>query len=266
MKFHAEIGVIGGSGFYSLLKNSEKIKVKSKYGKPSSDFTIGEIFGKSIAFLPRHGERHKYPPHKIPFKANIDCFKELGVKFIIAPCACGSLQPQIKPGDFVICDQFIDRTWGRDDTFFHGPEVTHISIDHPYCNYLRDIAIKVGKKLKYNLHKKGTVVIINGPRFSTKAESEWYQRNEWDVINMTQYPEVVLAREAEIAYVGIALVTDYDTGVAGMQDVLPVTLDEVIKIFNENNKKVKKMIYEMIKEIDPKKDCSCHTALKKAIL
>lgn len=262
----AEIGVIGGSGFYSLLKDIKKVVVNTPFGAPSSHYSLGKVGDKKVAFLPRHGENHQFPPHKIPFKANIYGFKKLGIKYLISPCAAGSLQTHIKPGDFVIADQFVDRTKGRSDTFFEGPKVVHITCDQPYCQTLRSLATKVGHKLKYPVHKTGTVVVINGPRFSTLAESEWFKNQGWEVINMTQYPEMVLAREMEICFLNISLITDYDVGVKEDEGVKPVTTNEVLRSFKKNNKKLKKYILEIIKDIKLKKTCSCQSALQQAIL
>lgn len=246
----ADIGVFGGSGFYSFLENIEEIEMDTPYGKPSDKFAIATFEGKKIAFLPRHGRNHHLPPHMIPYKANLFAMKQLGVKAILAPTASGSLQPHIKPGDFVICDQFIDRTSGRKDTFFDGPETRHISAAHPYCPELRRLAIKTGKDLGITVHESGTVVVIHGPRFSTVAESRWFSKMGWEVINMTQYPEVYLAREMGICYGNIALITDFDAGLEGQDNILPVTEDEVLRVFSENNDKVKKMLFEIIKNLD----------------
>ncbi len=261
-----KIGIFGGSGFYKLLEKAEEVDIDTPYGKPSSKITIGEYAGKKIAFLPRHGEKHQYPPHKIPYRANIWAFKELGVERIISPSAAGSLQPNIKPGDFVICDQFIDRTWGREDTFFDGPKVAHISGAHPYCSDLRNSAVQSCKELDIKVHEKGTAVIINGPRFSSTAESRWFSSRGWEVINMTQYPEVILAREAEICYVNISLITDFDAGLEGTHNIEPVTADEVVRVFNENNEKVKKVIFKMIEKISESRNCQCGEALKTAFI
>lgn len=271
-----KIGIFGGSGFYKLLEKAEEIDIDTPYGKPSAKITIGEYAGKKIVFLPRHGEKHQYPPHKIPYKANIWAFKELGVERIISPSAAGSLQPSIKPGDFVVCDQFIDRTWGREDTFFDGPKVAHISAARPYCPDLRNLAVQSCRELDIKVHEKGTAVIINGPRFSSTAESRWFSSHGWEVINMTQYPEVVLAREAEICYVNISLITDFDAGLEGTHGIEPVTADEVVRVFNENNEKVKKVIFKIIEKIFTRqsldegrpesKDCRCGEALKTAFI
>ena len=262
----AQIGVFGGSGFYDLLDKAEEIEMKTDYGRPSAKVLLGEIANKKVAFIPRHGDKHSLPPHQVNYKANIEAFKQLGVKQIIAPCAAGSLQPQVKPGDFVILDQFVDRTRGRDDTFFNGSKVAHIGGADPYCPNLAKQAIIACQNLKINVHDKGIVVVVNGPRFSTRAESRWFSAQGWQVINMTQYPEVILAREKEICYCGIALITDFDTGLEGMQDIFPVSIEEVIKVFNQNNAKVKKVIFEIIKNLPVKAACQCQQALKNALI
>lgn len=258
------IGIIGGSGFYEFLEGKE-ISVSTPYGKPSDKILISEHCGKKIAFLPRHGKKHQYPPHKINYRANLSAFKKLGVERVIIPCAVGSLKPQIKPGHFVVCDQFINRTRAREDTLFDGPKVAHISMAEPYCPQLREMATKNCRRLKIPFHQKGTVVVIEGPRFSTKAESKIFSK-EADIINMTQYPEVVLARELEMCCLNISLVTDYDAGLRGRKDVKPVTANHVTKIFQKNNKKVKELILEMIKDIPEQRKCGCTCALKEAIL
>lgn len=246
---------------YSFLENVKEIKVKTPYGAPSDSIALATLHGKKVAFLPRHGKDHRYPPHKIPYRANLWAMKELGVKKIIGPCAAGSIQKKVKPGEFVICDQFVDRTSGRSDTFYDGPVTTHISAADPYCPSLRKLAIQVCRNLKIPHRGEGTVVVIQGPRFSTRSESRWFSSQGWEVINMTQYPECILARELELCYVNISLITDYDVG---MEGVPPVTHEGVIQIFNKNNEKVKKVIFEIIKRMDPEEFCSCQEALKNA--
>jgi len=239
MNYKADIGVFGGSGFYSFLENVEEIEMETPYGKPSDKIAIATYEGKRIA------KNHQFPPHMIPYRANLYAMKKLGVKKILAPTSSGSLRADIKPGDFVICDQFVDRT-------------KHISSAHPYCPELRKIAIQVGKDLGITTHEKGTVVVIQGPRFSTVAESRWFSKMGWDVINMTQYPEVYLARELGICYANIALITDYDAGLEGRDDIEPVTEEAVLKVFAENNEKVKNMLFEVIKRIDlENSNCTC---------
>ncbi len=261
---HVEIGVFGGSGFYSLFEKPQKINLETPYGKPSAPITIAEISGEKVAFLPRHGEKHQYPPHKIPYKANIYAFKMLGVKNIISPCSAGSLSPKIKPGSFVILDQFIDRTHSRDDTYYHGPLTIHIGGAQPYCPILQKIAYNACQKLKIKAHKKGTVVVINGPRFSTTAESYFFSKFGFETINMTQYPENILAREQEICFLGIALITDFDAGLAAQGKIKPVELKEVLKVFKENNEKSKRLIFEIIKNLPHQMDCFCLHALENA--
>ncbi len=244
--------------------------METPYGQPSDKVLIAEHAGKKIAFLPRHGKKHQLPPHKINYRANLSVCKTLGVERVIAPCAVGSLKPEIKPGDFVICDQFIDRTKNRKDTFFDGPQVAHISMAEPYCPELRKLAIKACEKLEIPCHKTGTVVVIEGPRFSTKAESNYYSKFA-DIINMTQYPEVALARELEMCYLNISLVTDYDAGLKIGRDNIPtnfeaVTAQEVLKTFKENTEKLKKLILEIVKNIAISRACPCGQALKHAFL
>jgi 5'-methylthioadenosine phosphorylase len=242
----AEIGVYGGSGFYELISDVEEIKVETPYGPPSDMVALGTIAGKRVAFLPRHGRRHTLPPHMIPYRANAYAMKSLGVTKIIGPAAVGSLQPHIKPGDFVVCDQFVDRTSGRGDTFYDGPVTAHIMGADPYCEDLRKLAVEAIKSRDITVHETGTVVVIQGPRFSTRAESSWFTGNKWDVINMTQYPEVILARELEMCYVNISLVTDWDAGCVGLPGVEPVTADEVVRVLCANNERVRGVILDMI--------------------
>jgi len=268
MDKQAQIGIFGGSGFYELLENAKEIEMKTEFGLPSAKVRLGEIAGKKVAFIPRHGDKHTIPPHKINYKANIEAFKMLGVERIISPCAAGSLQAWIKPGDFVVLDQFVDRTRGRDDTFYHGQDgkVIHIGGADPYCPDMAPAVIKACQSLEVKVHDKGTIVIINGPRFSTRAESRWFSSQGWEVIGMTQYPEAILAREKEICYCGIALITDFDAGLEGMQDIYPVSFDEVLRVFKENNEKIKKVIFEIIKNLPNERGCPCGESLKNATL
>jgi len=257
----AEIGVFGGSGFYSLLENPVEMKVDTPYGAPSAPVMFGEIGGRGVAFLPRHGASHQYPPHMINYRANVYAMKLLGVRRIIGPNACGSLQPHVKPGDFVICDQFVDRTWGRTDTFYDGPTTVHVSSADPYCSTMRSVAIEKAQDLGIVVHPAGTVVVIQGPRFSTRSESKWFASHGWEVVNMTQYPECYLARELEMCYCNISLITDYDVG---MEGVPPVTNEEVVRVFAENNQKVRDLIHAMIPALPSDRACVCSTALQGA--
>lgn len=242
----AEIGVFGGSGFYHLLENAESIPVETPYGCPSSNVMVGTIGGKKVAFLPRHGEKHTLPPHKINYRANVWAFKSLGITRVISPCAAGSLQKEVAPGHFVFCDQYVDRTSGRADTFYDGPRTTHVSAADPFCEDMRKVAIASAKELGIPHHETGTVVVIQGPRFSTRAESQWFNQMGWGVINMTQYPEVHLVKELEMASLSIALITDYDCGVDG---VPPVSHEQVVKVFTENNQKLKDLLIKLITDL-----------------
>src|ERR671937_2683956 len=185
----AEIGVFGGSGFYSFLEDVEEVELDTPYGKPSAPIVAGEFGGRRVAFLPRHGLRHELPPHRIPYRANVWAMRELGVRRIIGPNASGALKADLRLGEFVVCDQFVDRTSRRKDTFYDGPETTHVSAADPYCPDLRRLLVETASELSIPARDGGTVVTIQGPRFSTRAESRWFQQAGWDVINMTAYPE-----------------------------------------------------------------------------
>ncbi len=241
----AEIGVFGGSGFYSLLDDVREVKVDTPYGAPSDSVFLANVGGRKVAFLPRHGRRHTIPPHRINYRANIWAMRALGVKAVISPCAAGSLQRKVAPGDFVVCDQFVDRTRGRDDTFFDGPIVSHLSAAEIYDPVLRSIAIDVIREHGIPLHEHGTVVVIQGPRFSTKAESTWFSDAGWEVINMTQYPEAYLCRELGMAVVNISLITDYDAGV--LEGTEAVDALSVLDVFQQNASRIQKVVLEMIR-------------------
>jgi 5'-methylthioadenosine phosphorylase len=257
----AEIGVFGGSGFYSFLEDVERVEVDTPYGTPSAPFTIGELGGKRVAFLPRHGERHELPPAQIPYRANVWAMKELGVRRIIGPNASGALRADLELGEFVVCDQFVDRTSGRADTFYEGPETTHVSAADPYCPDLRRILVETAAELGIPARDGGTVVVIQGPRFSTRSESRWFQGLGWDVINMTAYPEGYLARELELCYANISMVTDHDVGVEGTE---PVSHERVIEVFNANNEKLRELLFAAIPKIGPQPQDVCATALQGA--
>jgi 5'-methylthioadenosine phosphorylase len=240
----AEIGVFGGSGFYSLLEDVREIKVDTPYGPPSDSVFLAEVAGRRVAFMPRHGRRHTIPPHLVNYRANVWAFRSLGVKAVISPCAAGSLQLDVRPGDFVLCDQFVDRTTGRRDTFFDGPIVSHVSAADIYDPELRRIAAAVIREHDIPLHERGTVVVIQGPRFSTKAESKWFSDAGWEVINMTQYPEAYLVRELGMAVVNIALITDYDAGVH--EGTAAVDARSVLEVFEQNAARIQRVVLDMI--------------------
>lgn len=258
-----KIAIIGGSGLckFPELKKIKDVKVRTQYGYPSDKITLGKYAGKIIAFLPRHGRNHFLPPHKIPYKANISALKKLGVEYIIATCISGSLKRIIKPGDFVILDQFVNFTWGRDDYFKAEKKIVHLPMANPYCPNLRRLTYNCTKKLGIPVHKKGTVVVTQGPRFSTKAESSWFSVQKWDVVNMTQYPECYFAREMGMCYVAIAMITDYDVGTKSYLQINTKGVTKVLKIFNNNIKEVKKLIFQIIKELPIKRDCACSKSL-----
>ena len=240
----AEIGVFGGSGFYSLLDDVREIKVDTPYGPPSDSFFLATVGRRRVAFLPRHGRRHTIPPHKINYRANVWAMRSLGVKAVISPCAAGSLQLAVKPGDFVVCDQFVDRTSGRAQTFYDGPIVTHLSSAETYDPVLRKLAVDVCREHEIEVHDGGTVVVIEGPRFSTKAESKWFSDAGWEVINMTQFPEAWLCRELGMAVVNIALITDYDAGVH--EGTEAVDARSVLEVFAQNAERIQKVVLDMI--------------------
>jgi 5'-methylthioadenosine phosphorylase len=241
----AEIGVFGGSGFYSLLENVREIKVDTPYGPPSDSFFLASVGGRDVAFLPRHGRRHTIPPHRINYRANVWAMRSLGVKAVISPCAAGSLSLDYKPGDFAVCDQFVDRTSGqRPHTFYDGPIVTHLSSAETYHPVLRQLAIDTIRDHGIEVHERGTVVVIEGPRFSTKSESKWFSDAGWEVINMTQYPEAWLCRELGMAVVNISLITDYDAGVH--EGTEAVDAMSVLEVFAQNAERIQKVVLDLI--------------------
>ncbi|MGO8672604.1 MAG: S-methyl-5'-thioadenosine phosphorylase [Capsulimonadaceae bacterium] len=261
----AEIGIFGGSGFYAFAEDGiREIKVDTPYGAPSDKIALATVAGRSVAFLARHGRSHSLPPHQVPYRANLWAFKELGVTRVIAPCAVGSLQANIHPGEFVIPDQFVDRTSGRACTYYDGPVATHVSMADPYCPQLREAAFNATVAEDVRGHPSGTCVVVEGPRFSTRAESRWFTQVGWDIINMTQYPEAVLARELSMCYVCIALVTDYDAGApAGRGAVQAVDVGHILR---ENTAKVKKVIHRMVEGLASERSCGCSKALDHARL
>ena len=256
------IGIFGGSGFYSLFTDAEERLIETPYGAPSDKVVIGTIAGKKVAFMPRHGSNHQYPPHMINYRANVWAMKSIGVERLISPCAAGSLVKEAAPGDFVICDQYVDRTSARKDTFYDGPIATHESAAEPYCPQLREIAVEAGKANLLKMHARGTVVVRQGPRFSTTAESKWFSNQGWTVVNMSQYPEAHLARELSMCVVNISLVTDYDSGLVGQ--VEPVSHAQVVAVFNSNLGKLKKMLGTFIENIPQQRKCSCANTLQNS--
>jgi 5'-methylthioadenosine phosphorylase len=264
VKQRAEVGVFGGSGFYSLAKTSVKVNVRTPYGQPSAGIDISTIGGRRVAFLPRHGVHHEFPPHMVPYRANVRALKSLGVTRVLGPNAAGSLKPELAPGDIVFCDQFVNFTSGRKDTFYDGPETTHVSSADPYCPELRELAVESAINLGLEFHKRGTVVVIQGPRFSTRAESKFFRSQGWDLVNMTQYPEVMLAKESELCYLNISLVTDYDVGLEGDPNVTPVSHEQVVKVFERSIESLKDLIVDIVKRLPEKRSCECESSLRHA--
>jgi len=259
----AEIGIIGGTGLYDpkLLKNAQEVTVATPYGKPSDSITVGELAGKCVAFLPRHGKKHTIRPTDINVRANIFALKKLGVNRILAPSTVGSLREEYHPGEIVFCDQFIDRTTRREQSFYTADRVCHITVAEPMCPELRENVIGIAKKLGVKMHETGTYVCIEGPRFSTKAESKMYRQWGADVVGMTLVPECVLARETEICYASISTVTDYDV----WKDH-PVCVDDIIKIMKTNIENVKRIIAETVAKMPSERACKCGEALKGAFV
>jgi 5'-methylthioadenosine phosphorylase len=259
----AEIGIIGGTGLYDpkLLKNVKEVKVKTFFGSPSDVVTIGEMEGRRLAFLPRHGKKHTIRPTDVNSRGNIAALKQLGVEFILASSTVGSLKEEYKPGSIVFVDQFIDRTTRREQSFFTEGKVCHISVAEPMCPEIRKTLIAVAKKNKTDFHETGTYVCIEGPRFSTKAESRMYRSWGADVVGMTLVPECVLAREAEICYANISMVTDYDV----WKDH-PVCVDDIVKTMKANIENVKQIIAETVTQLSRERSCECRTALKNAVV
>ncbi len=247
------IGVFGGSGFYEFLERAEDIDVDTPFGPTSSPVSVGTVAGHNVAFVARHGRQHGYSAHRVPYRANVWAMHSMGVRSIIAPCSVGSLQPDIHPGQLVVVDQLVDRTWGRADTFHDvgGPDhemgskgpVHHQTFGEPFDGPLRRVLLAAGGRMGTDMIDGGTMVVINGPRFSTRAESAWFRAMGWHVVNMTGYPEAVLAAELGIRYASVALVTDYDAGVDGHA---PVTMDEVFAMMRSNVSRVRSLIVDAI--------------------
>jgi 5'-methylthioadenosine phosphorylase len=261
----AKIGVIGGSGLYEMegLKVLDEVRLETPFGPPSDAYILGELEGQKIAFLPRHGRGHRISPSELNFRANIWGMKKLGVEAIIAVSAVGSMKEEIAPGHMVIIDQFFDRTKGRVSTFFTGGIVAHITFADPLCPTLRKLLIEAGKRVGATVHERGTYICMEGPQFSTRAESNIYRKWGVDVIGMTNLQEAKLAREAEICYATIALSTDYDCWHETHEDV---TIGAVLEVLKKNVETAKKMIRQTIPRINAERKCECRTALEHAIL
>jgi 5'-methylthioadenosine phosphorylase len=260
------IGVFGGSGFYRFLDDIEEMPLATPYGPPSAPVRVGRLDGVELAFMPRHGDEHTLPPHRINYRANVWAMREVGVRRIIGPCAAGSLKPELEPGTFVICDQFVDRTSIREATFYDGPQTTHVSAADPYCTDLSAILAAAAREEGIPVVEGGTVVVVEGPRFSTRAESRWYTAAGFDVVNMTQYPECWLARELELCYANVSLVTDYDVGLEAMPNVEPVSTESAFGVFQENLERLRALLHRALPRIGPQPQDACATALGSAMV
>lgn len=264
----ATIGIIGGSGVYDIagLENKRWEKVESSFGAPSDELLFGELNGVKLAFLPRHGRGHKIPPSEINFRANIDVLKRVGVTDVISVSAVGSLREHLTPGTFVIVDQFIDRTCARAKSFFGTGLVAHVSMAHPVCKRLGDHLEKAAQEAGINAMRGGTYLVMEGPQFSSLAESELYRQWGCDVIGMTNMPEAKLAREAELCYATVAMVTDYDCWHPDHDDV---TVEQIIKVLLANADKAKTLVKHLVPHVGNDAqacDCGCRTALQYALI
>ncbi|MFG2334328.1 S-methyl-5'-thioadenosine phosphorylase [Streptomyces sp. NPDC048604] len=249
----ADIAVIGGSGFYELLESVQRVEVTTPYGAPSDTVSVGAVGDRRVAFLPRHGRHHEFPPHRINYRANMWALRSLGVEQVLAPCAVGSLRKSLGPGSVVLPDQLVDRTTGRVQTYFdHGAR--HVTFADPYCAAGRAAVLRAAGEAAADVHDGGVMVVVEGPRFSTRAESQWYASAGWSLINMTGHPEAVLARELALCYTSIALVTDYDAGVEHGEGV---SQDEVFRVFAANMERLKGLVLQTVAVLDRKRECAC---------
>ena len=260
----ADLGLIGGSGFYEFFDQAERVSVTTPFGDPSDDLVIGEVDGRRVAFIARHGQGHRFPPHRVNYRANLWALRSVGVRQVLAPCAVGSLRPELGPGTVVVPDQVVDRTWGRAHTVYdaEGP-VVHVGFADPYCPHGRSVAISAARGAGLEVADSGTLVVINGPRFSSEAESAWHQQAGWTVVGMTGMPEASIARELAMCFTTIALVTDHDAGVDGGE---AVTHEEVLAVFGRNVDKLKAVLRSALaalpeSEPDDTAGCSCRRAL-----
>lgn len=247
---HAEVGVFGGSGFYDFLDDVSVVDIDTPYGPPSEPPRIGQIGDRRVAFIPRHGDDHRIPAHRVNFRANVWALASLGVRAVVAPFACGSLRRDLDRGDLVVVDQLVDRTTNRVGTFFDGPETWHQPFADPYDAALGRTLAEVARRRGLAVHEGATVVVISGPRFSTRAESTWHRRMGWDLVNMTQAPEAALAAEAGLRYTGLGLVTDFDAGLVDDPSIPPVTQAEVFELVRSNATNVRELLADAIPEFE----------------
>jgi 5'-methylthioadenosine phosphorylase len=254
----AAIGVIGGSGFYALLERGDEVTVDTPFGQPSDTIVVGEVAGQRVAFLPRHGRDHRFPPHKIPYRANLWALRSLGVRQILAPSAVGALTSAYEPGTLAVPDQIIDRTTGRQQTFYDADRAVHVPFADPYCPSGRATVIAAAHAAGWAPEESGTLVVIEGPRFSTRAESRWYAAQGWTLVGMTGHPEAVLARELALCYTTIALVTDTDAGISEGEGV---TQEEVFAEFGRSVARLRELVFAAIAGLPHERTCPCPDAL-----
>jgi 5'-methylthioadenosine phosphorylase len=254
MSSQADIGVIGGSGFYEFVEPVGEVTVETPFGPPSDPIMLGDVAGQRVAFLPRHGRDHRFPPHRIPYRANLWALRSLGVRQILAPTAVGSLTSTYGPGTLIIPDQLVDRTSGRAQTFYDEGHAVHVPFADPYCPVGRATSSAAASAAGWDLADSGTLVVIEGPRFSTRAESRWFAAQGWTLVGMTGHPEAVLARELALCYTPIALVTDTD---AGIEEGEGVTQDEVFQVFARNVARLRELVMTVIKDLPAERNCPC---------
>ncbi len=256
----AEIGVLGGSGFYSWLDDARPVPVETPFGPPSEAPVVGSVAGRSVAFLPRHGRDHRFPPHRVNYRANLWALRALGVRQVLAPSAVGSMLPELGPGSLVVPDQIIDRTWGREHTIFGGDDgpVVHVSFGDPYCPRGRTAVGAAATAAAWPAREGGTLVVINGPRFSSRAESTWHAAAGGHVVGMTGMPEASIARELALCYTTAAVVTDLD---AGFESGAGVTHAEVLATFGASVERLKSVLAAAVGRLPSDDDCSCRHAL-----
>ena len=260
----ADVGLVGGSGFYSFFDSAERVRVSTPFGDPSDDVVVGEVEGRRVAFIARHGQGHRFPPHRVNYRANLWALRSVGVRQVLAPCAVGSLKAELGPGTVVVPDQVVDRTWGREHTIYaeEGP-VVHVGFADPYCPRGRMVAIAAARAAGTTVAEAGTLVVVNGPRFSSAAESRWHQQAGWSIVGMTAMPEAAIARELAMCFTTVALVTDHDAGVDGGE---AVTHEEVLAVFADNVERLKTVLQSAVTALPPAEDdevatCTCRRAL-----
>ena len=252
------IGVIGGSGLYALLADAAPLTIQTPYGPHSDGLVVGAYAGREVVFIPRHGLGHALPPHRINYRANLWAMASLGVTQVVASCAAGSLQPELEPGAFVVPDQLVDRTGGRASTYVeHGP--VHVGFAEPYCPTVRSALVDASRRTGRQVADGGTMVVIDGARFSTRAESLWYQQQGWHLVNMTALPEAALARELALCYASVAVVTDRDAGVAGRT---PVTQFDAQKEFARSSERLHYVLDQAVRALPQHRECQCRNALR----